>query len=275
MYEIDRLPFGPTRFAPDAALDRFVLSPAVDVWIYRYAGSAGRRSAGVSARLEIGAQIEGAWRQRGALGGDGLFERGQVHVLNPAEAYDLAFRDGGLVVGLTVDHERLLGASDDARELRVVERSTNELFDLCCDVFERRQASDVDASLRRWILRACDVTADDPVIRVRRELERYYQHDLYLRHLAPLAGMRPETLVRRFARRYGLTPIQYRLRLRLNAAARLGWVAPEQSVASIAEAVGIPNLSYFHRAFRRYFGTSLTKHRRVTWARQGAGGAGG
>jgi AraC-like DNA-binding protein len=261
VHEIDPTPaYGPTSYARDASLARFVVSPAVDGWSYRFSRAAGRRRGGVSARLEIGAQLEGGWRQRGAVGGDGLYAAGEVHVLDPGEAYDLAFRGSGRVLGLSVDLDRLAGWHDASRELVVTpagKAATRPLFELCRALADGRLAADeVERALARWVEGACEATPASPLVAARRELERHYAQDLYLRHVAEAAGMRPETFLRGFARRYGMTPIQYRIRLRLNAAARRGWLEPERPLHEIARDEGFSSLSYFHRAFRAYFGAS-------------------
>jgi transcriptional regulator GlxA family with amidase domain len=68
-------------------------------------------------------------------------------------------------------------------------------------------------------------------------------------------------MVRCFRKRYGTTPVQYRLKTRLNRAGRLGWSRPDLTVQRIAEACGVPDAPYFHRQFLRYFGTSPARYR--------------
>ena len=100
------------------------------------------------------------------------------------------------------------------------------------------------------------------VVRVRRELEAHPERELYLEHLAELAEMHPSSLVRAFRRRYGVSPVQFRTRTRLNAASRAAWAEPERPVRDIADEHGFSNLSYFYRQFGRYFGTTPARHRR-------------
>lgn len=79
------------------------------------------------------------------------------------------------------------------------------------------------------------------------EIERSPQRELYVVHYAELARMHPETFTRKFKRRYGTTPIHYRLECRLNEAALLTWSRPELSVDEIGERVGFNDRAFFYR----------------------------
>jgi AraC-like DNA-binding protein len=75
--------------------------------------------------------------------------------------------------------------------------------------------------------------------------------------MAEVAGLSSGvSFSRKFAKRFGITPVAYRRALRLNEAARLTWARPDLSVAAIAELVGFDDEPHFHRAFRAFHGTT-------------------
>lgn len=86
--------------------------------------------------------------------------------------------------------------------------------------------------------------------------------DLYVAHLAEVAEMHPTVFVRKFRAKYRIPPIQYRIKTRLNEAARTGWLEPTRSMTSIADERGFQNRAYFYRAFQRYLGTTPERYLR-------------
>lgn len=99
-------------------------------------------------------------------------------------------------------------------------------------------------------------SSPDLLLFAKRELERTFAEPLYLRHLAALANMKPATFSRKFAARFGITPITYRLSLRLDEAARLAREEHALSIRQIALRVGFDDMPYFHRVFLKRFGTT-------------------
>jgi transcriptional regulator GlxA family with amidase domain len=75
----------------------------------------------------------------------------------------------------------------------------------------------------RQLLEKCELLHQDALLKVRCEIEAGLSQQLYLRHLADRAQMRPDTFYRQFTRRFGVSPIRYRLLARLTHAARLTW----------------------------------------------------
>jgi AraC-like DNA-binding protein len=98
-------------------------------------------------------------------------------------------------------------------------------------------------------------------LRTKRSLdENYRRPDLRLSDLARSFRCAEETMARAFKRCYGLSPVQYRVRLRIqDSLARL--VMSDHSVISVAHEVGFTDLSQFNRQFRRQTQSTPTKFR--------------
>jgi AraC-like DNA-binding protein len=79
--------------------------------------------------------------------------------------------------------------------------------------------------------------------------------DVSLADLATQAGGHPDALGASFRRRFGLTPVAYRLRLRLQLAGKL-LLGNRVTVAEAAKAVGFNDPAYFARVFKRAHGLS-------------------
>jgi AraC-like DNA-binding protein len=265
LHEID----GPTRFGQGVRLWRFALDDEVEVCVATYRRTAGRRRRALATRVEVGVQLASALAQRGHRQGAHVYDAGTVHELDQGEAYDLAYAAGdqpGVTVWLSVD-ERFAGALDEDRELILASpgpRRDPELVELARLLVGEAPpvaAAEVARTLRRNFAARARLSSPSPVIRARRLLERHFASELYLRHIADEVGMHPTTLLRDFARRYGVTPIRYRSRFRLNEAARRAWRAPALPLAQVADSCGFGSAAYFHRQFASYFGTTPARHR--------------
>lgn len=101
---------------------------------------------------------------------------------------------------------------------------------------------------------AADAPADgDPVERMRCLLQANFSKNQHLPNLAALVGLSPTHLNRLFKARYGVTPMQYLRRLRLEAA--LAQIATrEGTLAEIAQRCGLGRGSYLSRVVRRVTG---------------------
>jgi transcriptional regulator GlxA family with amidase domain len=95
------------------------------------------------------------------------------------------------------------------------------------------------------------------------EIERSVAAPLYLSHFADVAGLRPVTFTRRFARHFGVTPIRYRLQLRIKYAGRLLVDFPNIKVAAIARESGFEDVRFFRRAFRQANGVGPVAYRKL------------
>ncbi|RMD77334.1 MAG: AraC family transcriptional regulator [Lentisphaerae bacterium] len=83
-------------------------------------------------------------------------------------------------------------------------------------------------------------------------------------HLCELAACSHSTLVRSFHHRFGVTPIQFVIRQRVEQAKVLlcDTVFP---VSQIASQTGFSSIHYFSRVFRQYTGESPTRYRQSIW----------
>lgn len=278
---------------------RLTLAPGLVGWIYEYRNRETlHKNSAVATGLELGVQLRGEWRHRGSLTPERLYGPGSIHTISPSESYDLSFSAAGevgvqvgfiLYPGEVAEYARLPG------ELRFAPGAATEdarFFSLCRELHHLLEpesagapAADlalplspsligqVQGEVRRFVDRSCALLPHDPLLLAKRELEQNLAQPLYLHHLAEVAGMHPTTFSRRFAQRIGMTPIRYRLLLRLNEAARLTWARPDLTIPAIASAVGFDDPVYFYRAFKQQFGlTPALYGRRVTAAGSGEHG---
>ena len=92
-------------------------------------------------------------------------------------------------------------------------------------------------------------------------IERHYADELPLEELARMAHMCDRSLQRYFLRAFGVTPVDYINRLRVAKACQL-LGERHRSITQVADAVGIPDSSYFARVFRRFTGTTPSVFRK-------------
>jgi len=95
----------------------------------------------------------------------------------------------------------------------------------------------------------------DPVESYRLLIAQRLDSAVSLSDLAQQAGGHPDALGSTFVRRYGLTPVAYRLRLRLQLAGKI-LLGNRVSVAQAATAAGFSDPAYFARVFKRAHGLS-------------------
>jgi PAS domain S-box-containing protein len=92
-------------------------------------------------------------------------------------------------------------------------------------------------------------------------LVAHYAEKTDFHQLALLVPLSISQLDRRFKRLFQLTPQQFLLRVRINAACQL-LASTDQSVAQIAQCVGCYDQSCFTKQFRRQMGETPTAYRR-------------
>jgi AraC-like DNA-binding protein len=91
-------------------------------------------------------------------------------------------------------------------------------------------------------------------------IEHHYTSGLRLDELARMAHMCERTLQRYFHQAFGVSPVDYINRLRVDRACQL--LGERQlNITQVADAVGIPDSSYFARVFRRFAGTTPSAYR--------------
>lgn len=96
--------------------------------------------------------------------------------------------------------------------------------------------------------------------RARMFIETHYAEDIGIDDIASFVNVTPEYLTGLFRREHGVTPYDYVIECRLNAAERL--LKKGATVKDAAASVGYLDASYFSRLFRRKRGTTPTNIRR-------------
>jgi AraC-like DNA-binding protein len=155
-----------------------------------------------------------------------------------------------------------LGITGADEELRVPDRAGGEdhaLLSFCREYYAAYESgvlsdADIHSALLGYLARHGEVAAMDPILVGKRELERYFDRELRIEHIAEAAGLHPVRFARRFKARFGMSPVSYRLAWRLNHAARLSWAQPTRSIEEIAADCGFNSLPFFHRRFIEQFG---------------------
>jgi transcriptional regulator GlxA family with amidase domain len=113
-----------------------------------------------------------------------------------------------------------------------------------------------------------DVEKASDILAPYRELEAvlnylltHYEEKIDFHGLARLASLSLSQLDRRFKRLFQLTPQQFLLRVRLNAACQM-LTSTEKGISQIALQTGFYDQSYFTKHFRRQMGATPTAYRR-------------
>jgi AraC-like DNA-binding protein len=91
---------------------------------------------------------------------------------------------------------------------------------------------------------------------------RHFNEKLRVGDLADMVNLSVSQFERRFAKRFGMTPIAYILRVRLNESARL-LVQTPSLVGAIAQQCGFYDQSSFTRLFGRQYGQTPTTYRQA------------
>lgn len=238
--------------------DRAVLGDGVLGWIYEYGNlEAIHKRDALATGLELGVQLRGEWRHAGARTGSRVYEPGTVHVISPAEKYDLSCKatrhETGLQVGFIVYPDEIDGfAPSDGDVVFTPRAALDRRFADFCRAFSEQTIPTAQAreEVLRWVRACVEVVPSDPLVLAKRAIDHSFAQPLYLKHLAEIAAIKSSVVFsRKFATRFGITPIAYRIKLRLNEAARLTWARPDLSIAEIAAMVGFEDESYFHKAF--------------------------
>lgn len=102
---------------------------------------------------------------------------------------------------------------------------------------------------------------DAVLVRAQQLLARDYRKALRMGQLAREAGVSERTLLRRFRKVLGMTPVQYLQALRLERAREL-LESTRESIDRITQRVGYEDVSSFRRLFKQFTGISPAEYRR-------------
>ena len=100
-------------------------------------------------------------------------------------------------------------------------------------------------------------------MRIARLVDYVQQHiadSISIDELADIACLTKPYLIRMFRNSLGTTPLQYIIRKKVQKAQAL-LLDTDQSVAAIAQAVGMQDASYFIRLFRKNLGVTPQEYR--------------
>jgi len=102
------------------------------------------------------------------------------------------------------------------------------------------------------------------VSRVVSHIEHNYTTTLHLHDLARMASLCERSLQRYFQQAFNMSPVDYINRLRMEKACQL---LSEQTIniTEVADAVGIPDSSYFSRLFRHFTGATPSAYRQSSY----------
>ena len=103
---------------------------------------------------------------------------------------------------------------------------------------------------------ASSTSTTDLLLTAKAALEQSFEKDLLIEEFAAIAKMHPDTFSRKFKRRFGVSPVTYRVQCRLNHAAQLACMRPDLTIRQIAKMSGFHHFSYFHRLFQKHFGVT-------------------
>ena len=109
--------------------------------------------------------------------------------------------------------------------------------------------------------RAREEATDERIRRILDYVRLNISRPISIEELSDCACLTKSYLIRSFRRTMGITPIQYVLRQKIQHAQSL-LLGTNDSVASIALAVGFPDASYFTRLFHRQLGFTPIEYRK-------------
>lgn len=122
------------------------------------------------------------------------------------------------------------------------------------------------AAMELWILKIIDQTIEairsqsDLTVRIREYLMEHYNEELLQADVAARFHMSGPYFSQYFKEAFGVNYVQYLNNLRIEQA-KLLLVTTRSSTESIAEQVGIPNVNYFFRLFKKMEGCTVKEYR--------------
>lgn len=94
----------------------------------------------------------------------------------------------------------------------------------------------------------------------RKLIDSNYSKDFYIDNIAQKLGLSIRHLIRLFKKQYGITPNEYRKRLKVNKAQFL-LKNTNKSILDIAYEVGFKSISNFYKSFKENVGTTPKEYR--------------
>jgi len=104
------------------------------------------------------------------------------------------------------------------------------------------------------------ITGEDPLQKVRAEIDRRYADQLTVQELAQHVFLSGGYLIRAFKARFGIPPLAYQQAIRIRAAKTL-LLTSSRSVTEIAGMVGYQDITSFSKMFKRTVGMSPRVYR--------------
>lgn len=132
------------------------------------------------------------------------------------------------------------------------------------EIFERMQLKGLVVILFSYFMkraRAREEATDERIRRILDYVRLNISRPISIEELSDYACLTKSYLIRSFRRTMGITPLQYVLRQKIQHAQSL-LLGTNDSVASIALAVGFPDASYFTRLFHRQLGFTPIEYRK-------------
>jgi AraC-like DNA-binding protein len=99
------------------------------------------------------------------------------------------------------------------------------------------------------------------IVKSKQFMELHYMEAISVADIAMYAGVHRTQLHKHFIKQFGMSPMQYLQKLRMELGAKLLWET-NCSITEIALCVGYPDLCSYSRAHRKFFGSSPSEFRR-------------
>lgn len=208
----------------------------------------------ITGRLPV--RHDGVWHELGP--GEGILVRaGTPRATRGSGRRDLTFFvlqwRGGFPVPETVRRVR-----DPGNRTQFLLRWLVDLHRPGADATGRATADHVLAALLLDLVPRPDpVGADDPIAAVRRFFDTSFSERIGLADCLPFSGRSKDRTIRLFKARYGITPHQYLLSLRVQAAQAL-IAAGTDSPAEVARRCGFSSAAHLGRCLRQRMGRRRT-----------------
>jgi AraC-like DNA-binding protein len=106
-----------------------------------------------------------------------------------------------------------------------------------------------------------DLEPDGLLGGIRSYIGKHYEQNITLAGLAEMFFVSPFHISHMFKEKYGISPIQYLINVRIQAAQNL-LAQTKHTISDVSSMVGYPNVNYFHILFKRFTGMSPGSYRR-------------